>query len=136
MSVKHSSVSSPGLFRILGVLLVMDLVVHLFGLKRALTFAGRSGVSRQAVSADFALIDDIAMRVATAAAFYPRRALCLEQSLALFVLLRRRGIAAGLRFGVQTLPFSAHAWVEVDGRPINERQGVIERLVTFQQVGV
>ena len=26
--------------------------------------------------------------------------------------------------GAQKLPFKAHAWVEVDGRPINERSNV------------
>ena len=74
----------------------------------------------------------MAQLLATAAAFYPRRALCLEQSLALFVLLRRSGVAAVLRIGVQPLPFYAHAWVEVDGQSLNEQQDRIEQLATFQ----
>ncbi len=59
-------------------------------------------------------------RVALVAAFYPGRALCLEQSLTLWLLLRRRGIDADLRLGVQPYPFGAHAWVEHRGEPVNE----------------
>lgn len=62
----------------------------------------------------------IEYRVAMAGALYPGRALCLEQSLALYCLLRWIGLGADIRFGVQPYPFSAHAWVEYDGAPIND----------------
>jgi hypothetical protein len=58
--------------------------------------------------------------VATAAAFYPGRARCLEQSLVLYYLLRRQGIPVRYCHGVQPHPFLAHAWVEYDGVPIND----------------
>lgn len=60
-------------------------------------------------------------RVAVVAAFFPGRALCLEQSTALWLLLRGRGIDADLRLGVQPYPWGAHAWVEHRGEPVNER---------------
>ena len=43
---------------------------------------------------------------------------CLEQSLVLFRILRRRGIPAELRIGVRKVSggLNAHAWVEHDGR--------------------
>jgi transglutaminase-like putative cysteine protease len=66
-------------------------------------------------------VSEIARRVATAAAFFPGRALCLEQSVALYYNLRRLGIPARLRLGVQPRPFAAHAWVEFRGQPVNER---------------
>lgn len=57
--------------------------------------------------------------VATAGAFYPGRALCLEQSLALYLVLRSQGVAVRYCQGVQFHPFQAHAWVEYEGEVIN-----------------
>jgi hypothetical protein len=65
-------------------------------------------------------IQPVAHRVALAAALYPGRARCLEQSLTLFYLLRRRGIDVQFRLGVQPHPFGAHAWVEHAGVPVND----------------
>jgi hypothetical protein len=64
----------------------------------------------------------VARRVATAAAFYPGRALCLEQSMALYYCLLRLGIRASFRIGVQPVGFAAHAWVEYRGIPILESE--------------
>jgi hypothetical protein len=49
------------------------------------------------------------------------RANCLEQSLALWWLLRRRGISADLRIGArkQAAKFEAHAWLELGGTILN-----------------
>jgi hypothetical protein len=58
--------------------------------------------------------------VQLAAALYPGRALCLEQSITLYYYLRRAGIHVKLRFGVEPFPFQAHAWVEYHGEPVNE----------------
>jgi hypothetical protein len=46
---------------------------------------------------------------------------CLEQSLVLWWLLRRRGISAELRIGARKefQRFEAHAWVEVDSAVLN-----------------
>lgn len=47
---------------------------------------------------------------------------CLEESLFLWGLLRRKGIPADFRIGVRTLtgPFESHAWVELDGIALND----------------
>jgi transglutaminase superfamily protein len=58
--------------------------------------------------------------VAMAGALYPGRAKCLEQSLTLYYLLRRRGVAAKYCQGVQPYPFQAHAWIEYRGEVIND----------------
>lgn len=58
--------------------------------------------------------------VATAGALYPGRALCLEQSLVLYYLLRRHGVAVKYRQGVIPNPFQAHAWIEYQGEVIND----------------
>jgi hypothetical protein len=51
------------------------------------------------------------------------RARCLHRSLALHHWLRRKGLASELRIGVRRDggQLLAHAWVEVDGRVINDR---------------
>ena|ERR1700730_13902084 len=57
-------------------------------------------------------------RMASATAHYlPFRTNCLEQSLVLWWLLRRRGIPADLKIGARKEAdrFEAHAWVEFDG---------------------
>ena len=81
-------------------------------------------------------VERTAYRVAVAAAFFPGRAVCLEQSLALYVLLRRRGVRADLRLGVQVYPFYAHAWVELDGEPVNEDPERVARFRALPQMTV
>lgn len=45
---------------------------------------------------------------------------CLPRSLALFAFLSRCGISSRHCIGVRRTPFEAHAWVEVDGKPVLE----------------
>jgi transglutaminase superfamily protein len=48
----------------------------------------------------------------------PSDSRCLFHSLTLMCMLERRGISQALVIAVQPRPFGAHAWLEVDGRPI------------------
>lgn len=52
--------------------------------------------------------------------WYPRRVVCLFDSLALMSFLSRRGARGELVFGVRGMPFSAHCWVEDRGAPLND----------------
>ncbi|MFS8102859.1 lasso peptide biosynthesis B2 protein [Lentzea alba] len=45
---------------------------------------------------------------------------CLPRSIATALLCRLRGTWPTWCTGVRTSPFSAHAWVEVDGEPVGE----------------
>lgn len=45
---------------------------------------------------------------------------CLPRSIATAVLCRMRGVWPTWCTGVRTAPFTAHAWVEVDGAPVGE----------------
>ncbi|MFE7190291.1 lasso peptide biosynthesis B2 protein [Kitasatospora sp. NPDC057541] len=45
---------------------------------------------------------------------------CLERSLAAVLLVRARGGWADWVSGVNLAPFAAHAWIEVDGKPVGE----------------
>jgi transglutaminase superfamily protein len=56
-----------------------------------------------------------------ACVFYFRRVLCLQRSAATAVLLRRHGWKAQMVLGVQMLPFLSHAWVEIEGRIVNDK---------------
>lgn len=47
---------------------------------------------------------------------------CLQRSIAVAVLCRMRGVWPTWCTGVRTMPFSAHAWVAVDGQPVGEPQ--------------
>lgn len=70
------------------------------------------------------IIDRVCMAVNYACIWYPKQALCLQRSFVTTYLLRKHGIVAHMVLGAQKLPFKAHAWVEVDGRAINERSNV------------
>lgn len=58
---------------------------------------------------------------------------CLQESLALWWLLGRQGIASELRVGVrkQGRKFEAHAWVERDGVALNEPQALHTHYAAF-----
>jgi hypothetical protein len=88
-----------------------------------------SGMAVRSAEVDDALIAATARAVAIAGALYPGRALCLEQSLVLYWCLRRRGVDAALRLGVQPRPFAAHAWVEYRGRLVNENEESLKQFV-------
>jgi hypothetical protein len=81
---------------------------------------GRVGKMPATSTVDPSAARAVEYRVALAGAVYPGRARCLEQSLTLYLLLRRRGIAARYCQGAQPYPFQAHAWIEYQGEVIND----------------
>lgn len=64
-----------------------------------------------------ALISDA---VARAVCFYWKPVRCLQRSAVTTRLMRRHGIPARLIIGYRAVPFMAHAWVELDGRVLND----------------
>ena len=80
---------------------------------------------------DAPTLDASARAVVAAAVLLPGRIECLEQSLALWYLLRRRGVAAELAFGMRQYPFGAHAWVTYRGEPLNEDREALRHYVAF-----
>ncbi|HEX3531555.1 MAG TPA: lasso peptide biosynthesis B2 protein [Thermoanaerobaculia bacterium] len=71
-------------------------------------------------------VERMARLVDRAARHHVRRTACLERSLALQVLLARRGCSSELKIGVrrdgETL--HAHAWIEVAGKPVGDAPDV------------
>lgn len=120
---------APSVVRASLLLLWVRLHLKARGFGPSVAAARRWAGSRPSSESDPALVEKTALAVALAAAFFPGRAVCLEQSLSLYVLLRRRGVDAELKLGVQPFPFLAHAWVEVDGAPVNEEPEVVASFV-------
>jgi len=71
----------------------------------------------------------IANMIRIAAAHVPVRVSCLPQSMVLCRMVQLQEIGCNLRLGarVENGNFKAHAWVEVDGVPVNDTQDVRER---------
>jgi len=79
-------------------------------LQRRRTSSRSSGVSAE----------EIVWSVDEACVWYVKRAACLQRSVVATWLLRLHGIPAQLVIGCRPLPFESHAWVEVDGRVVND----------------
>jgi hypothetical protein len=71
-------------------------------------------------------VDEICYAVDIACIWYWKEVLCLQRSAATTCLLKRHGAAAQMVIGAQHVPFKSHAWVEVDGRVVNDKSYVSE----------
>src|SRR5579859_7628728 len=71
-------------------------------------------------------IEEICGAMDMACIWYWKEALCLQRSAATACLLKQHGITAQLVIGAQQMPFKAHAWVEVDGRVVNDKSYIAE----------
>ena len=118
--------------RLLGLGRTQALLVRLAGRRQPLDVRPGDGAVRVRARA-----------VASAACHGPFRSNCLQQSLLLWWLLRRVGIASELRIGVRTRGgrLEAHAWVEaqgqvlIDGVDVRERFAPFERAITPRMAG-
>jgi len=113
-----------------------SVLVRLFGMQRGWAILRRladrripyphTALSRTMITQ--ALVRD----VTAVAARSPFRSRCLARSLFLAASLRRQGIAASVCIGVRGNDgFDAHAWVEIDARPINDTADVTTRYATL-----
>lgn len=79
----------------------------------------------------------VAWAVAAAARHVPFRTTCLVESLAADAMLRRRGVASEIRFGVRPPDggtLAAHAWVEHNGAVVfGARSDLSEYAVLVQE---
>jgi Transglutaminase-like superfamily len=129
-------VRAPSVAHCAFTLLAVRACLKARGFGPAVAWARRLGARATGAGLAPEEVERAAYHVAVAAAFFPGRAVCLEQSLALYVLLRRRGVPAELRLGVQVYPFYAHAWVELNGQPVNEDRETVEKLRPLPEVAV
>jgi len=66
-------------------------------------------------------VNQIVSAVDRASIWYWKQVLCLQRSAATACLLKSHGLRAELVIGSQSLPFKAHAWVEVEGQVVNDK---------------
>lgn len=128
-SIAPSRLRIPGYWRCTITLALAWLALRTAGFARTLRTA-RSIAERRSTNPVAAVeVCRAARRIAVVAAFFPGRALCLEQSLALYWMLRRQRVAVRLRVGVHPAPFTAHAWIEYESVPVNEDDDRIHELL-------
>lgn len=101
-----------------------SLMIRAVGLRRAARIAwwvaDRFPARPVAVPPD-QLAERQALVIAAVAERVPFRPRCLPRALVLAALLRRRRLAGDLCLGTRIVgDFDAHAWIEMEGRPIHE----------------
>ncbi|HEY0808740.1 MAG TPA: lasso peptide biosynthesis B2 protein [Longimicrobiales bacterium] len=116
----------PGVTKCLLLLASSDICLRWLGFARTMRVARSLAGSHEADVPD-PVIRQTLKNIIVATALYPGRSKCLEQTVASFVLLRRRGARVQMRFGVQPYPFFAHAWLEMNGHPLTESAEVVAR---------
>lgn len=102
----------------LPALVLASLAVKLVPFRRLAAAASRRGRSERAADADAAFLRKARWSVEAWAKRVPWRAVCFQKGLALHFMLRRRGIASVLHYGVARATaegLRAHVWVCVDG---------------------
>ena len=111
-------------FQALFLLLTYDILSGLCRFQTIYSMVRGWKVNNKIDGSDIIDIDKVFMAVNYACVWYPKQTLCLQRSFVTTYLLRKHGVAAQMVLGAQKLPFKAHAWVEVDGRAVNERSDV------------
>lgn len=106
--------------------------LRLFGLPPMHSWASRATRAARTPRADVAPAA-LGALVGIAGRHLPFPSTCLTRSLLLAWLLNRRGERADLRIGVRMTggALDAHAWVECDGRPVNDAPDVARRYAAF-----
>jgi hypothetical protein len=119
----------------LPALVLASLAVKLAPFRRVAAWArGRGGDG--GVQMDEAMLRKARWAVEAWARRVPWRAVCFQKGLALHWMLRRRGVASVLHYGVakeEGAGLKAHVWVSVAGRPVigGEEAGGFACLATF-----
>jgi hypothetical protein len=124
------------LFQAALLLPAIAMAVRWLGLGRVRRLLARISPARSINISDAAAIERCTAWAVAAAARHGRfGANCLEQSLLLWWLLRHRGVAAELHFGVRkrARALEAHAWIEVDGRVLIDTIDVRARFSAFDR---
>jgi hypothetical protein len=81
--------------------------------------------TRQHLRSPFTM-EDVCRAVDLACIWYPKEVLCLQRSAATACLLKHCGFTAQMVVGARLMPFKAHAWVEANGRVVNDNSYVPE----------
>ncbi|MGE0448397.1 MAG: lasso peptide biosynthesis B2 protein [Vicinamibacterales bacterium] len=117
------------------VLFLLQALLGLFDFPRVLAWATRVSAAPNFGAWPADRVERLAWLVDLAGRLLRRR--CLVRSLAVSRVFGRRGVVTDLRIGVQTAggTLSAHAWVEWNGRALNDHPDHLERFAPFNRIG-
>lgn len=114
----------------------MGLALRVLGFRRCRSIVARLFATESETGATAVSEARAAARVVKIAARHGLyRAKCLQESLTLWCLLRRRGLRVELRIGTRKHEdqFEAHAWVECQGSSLDDVEGVNTRFLRFNE---
>jgi hypothetical protein len=112
-------------------LLRYDLLAATSGFRGVHSRSGRRVTRRRTSGSD---LESIVPRVVGAASsFYWKPILCLQRAVVTVRVLRKHGIDADVVIGCRSAPFVGHAWVEVNGRIVNDSPGYQQKLCVLDR---
>jgi Transglutaminase-like superfamily/Coenzyme PQQ synthesis protein D (PqqD) len=116
-------------FKLYGLAAFLGLSVINIMLKLASFSAFYHTVKRWPVSGgpgDPEAVAPVCEAVDKATTWYPKQAMCLQRSAVATCLLRSRGLPAQMVIGCRKIPFKSHAWAELYGLVVNDKEKVKE----------
>ena len=124
MASSSESVARAGVIECIASVTLVRAALLILGYRRTRLLLDRvSDLSKRRTNSIFAntsTVAEIVDQLSNVVVYVPARIICLERSLALYLILRRRGLSPHMCIGVRPLPLVAHAWVELAGAPLNE----------------
>jgi hypothetical protein len=103
-------------------LAAVDIIIKLRGFPSLHQLVKRWPVSGKSIPGRNA--EQICQAVEKACTYYFKTSLCLQRSAITTCLLRKHGIHAEMVIGCKVMPYRGHAWVEVEGKVVNDRPSV------------
>jgi len=117
-----------------GLLVGLKLSLRVIGFGRTSELLAR-GFPLEHRRPNATVVERVRRRLDETARALPFTISCLPTSMALWALLRRRGVETEIRIGVRLDPdgLAAHAWVERDGSPLNDSDDVVVQYPPFDR---
>lgn len=135
-TVRAETPRVPSVMRCLCRLALVHVLLKTIGLRRVLRHIAATTSPSGTAFPSATMPARLAVAVGRARAWYPLRAACLERSVCLLWLIRLAGSDATLRIGVQPFPVSAHAWIECDGRILNDSEEHVALFKAFPAISI
>jgi len=113
-------------------LLRYDVIFRIWGFRRI-----HAGLRRMAARQRLghpSMETEIREAMKWAFSLYWKPALCLQRSVAMARLYRRHGLDAEVVIGYRAQPFLSHAWVEINGRIVNDSVVYQQRLCALERI--
>jgi hypothetical protein len=127
---------NPGLAQLtawaLGAMAYHDFMNRVFGFNHLRNRLANQPTAR--CRANPGMTARICAAVNMAACFYFKPVHCLQKSVVTARLLRKCGIDCKVVIGYRQAPFVSHAWVEVDGRVVNDSPAYKEQLAVLSVI--